>query len=203
MGALTPEEKVRQEYLGVLVEHYGYSLEQIDEEGEVTGRGSGQARADFVIWRSAQDRAGKRNPLIVVECKSDNVTIKPADYGQGDNYARLSGAPFFVTHNSQETRFGACSRQDAQGVWKKSRTSPMPTRADKEIRKILERLKVFKEDEFANLLHECHNVIRNREKKDPAAAFDEIAKILFVKVCVERELRETPAPEHVHRRLPR
>jgi type I restriction enzyme M protein len=32
-------------------------------------------------------------------------------------------------------------------------------------------------------------VIRNREKKDPAAAFDEIAKILFIKVWVERELR--------------
>jgi type I restriction enzyme M protein len=32
-------------------------------------------------------------------------------------------------------------------------------------------------------------VIRNREKLDPAAAFDEIAKILFVKVYVERELR--------------
>ncbi|MFH1171904.1 MAG: N-6 DNA methylase, partial [bacterium] len=47
----------------------------------------------------------------------------------------------------------------------------------------------FKEDEFAKLLHECHNVIRNREKLDPAAAFDEIAKILFVKVYVERELR--------------
>ncbi len=31
-------------------------------------------------------------------------------------------------------------------------------------------------------------MIRNREKKDPAAAFDEIAKILFVKVWVEREL---------------
>ena len=50
------------------------------------------------------------------------------------------------------------------------------------------KLKVFKEDEFANLLHQCHNVIRNREKKDPAAAFDEIAKILFIKVYVERKL---------------
>jgi type I restriction enzyme M protein len=35
----------------------------------------------------------------------------------------------------------------------------------------------------------AHNVIRNREKRDPVAAFDEIAKILFVKVFVERELK--------------
>ncbi|MEH1820331.1 MAG: N-6 DNA methylase [Nostoc sp.] len=40
------------------------------------------------------------------------------------------------------------------------------------------------------MLHQCHNVIRNREKKDPAAAFDEIAKILFVKTGIERRLRE-------------
>ena len=43
--------------------------------------------------------------------------------------------------------------------------------------------------EFADLLHQCHNIIRNRQKLDPAAALDEIAKILFVKVYVERELR--------------
>jgi type I restriction enzyme M protein len=48
---------------------------------------------------------------------------------------------------------------------------------------------VFREDEFADLLHQCHNIIRNREKLDPAAAFDEIAKILFIKVCFERRLK--------------
>jgi len=33
------------------------------------------------------------------------------------------------------------------------------------------------------------NVIRNREHLDPAAAFDEIAKVLFVKTWVEREMK--------------
>lgn len=59
----------------------------------------------------------------------------------------------------------------------------------KQIEALLSRLKTFKEDEFAALLHQCHNVIRNREKKDPVAAFDETVKILFVKVFVERELK--------------
>jgi type I restriction enzyme M protein len=66
---------------------------------------------------------------------------------------------------------------------------PHADASDKEIEELISKLKVFKEDEFARLLHDCHNVIRNREKLDPAAAFDEIAKILFVKVFVERELR--------------
>ncbi|MCV4939395.1 type I restriction enzyme HsdR N-terminal domain-containing protein, partial [Escherichia coli] len=77
----------------------------MDEELEVTGRGSGHARADFVIWRSAEDKANQKNPLIIVECKSDNVTISVKDYGQGDNYARLTGAKFFVTHNNRETKY--------------------------------------------------------------------------------------------------
>jgi len=81
----TPEESVRQSFLPVLVAEYGYSLEQMDEELEVTGRGSGHARADFVIWRSSEDKDNQKNPLIVVECKSDNVTISVKDYGQGDN----------------------------------------------------------------------------------------------------------------------
>ena len=101
----TPEERVRQEYLLVLANEYGFKLDQIAEEMEVTGRGSGHPRADFVIWRSTQDKADGKNRLVVVECKSDNVTIRPADYGQGDNYARLSGARFFVTHNHHETKF--------------------------------------------------------------------------------------------------
>jgi Type I restriction enzyme R protein N terminus (HSDR_N) len=85
----TPEETVRQEYLAnVLVKEYGFSLTQIAEEYEVTGRGSAHARADFVIWRTAADKLDKNPPLIIVECKSDNVTIRPYDYGQGDIYVR-------------------------------------------------------------------------------------------------------------------
>src|SRR5438094_6584903 len=73
---LTPEEKVRQDYLRVLVNEYGYAIDQIAEEIDVTGRGAAQARADFVIWKSAQDNRDKNSPLIIVECKADNVTIK-------------------------------------------------------------------------------------------------------------------------------
>jgi type I restriction enzyme M protein len=185
----TPEEKVRQEFLPVLVNEYGFSLEQMGEEIEVTGRGSGHARADFVIWKSAQDKTDKKTPLIIVECKSDNVTIKADDYGQGDNYARLTNARFFVTHNSRETRFWRVVHDKMPKTLEEIENIPHADATDKEIEALLSKLKTFKEDEFADLLHQCHNVIRNREKLDPAAAFDEIAKILFVKVDIERRLR--------------
>lgn len=185
----TPEEAVRQEYLLILMHEYGFSIDQIDEEVEVTGRGSGHARADFVIWRSPKDKSDSKPPLIVVECKSDNVTISAADYGQGDNYARLTNAPFFVTHNNSETRFWRVRKDKMPGYLEEIEGIPHADATDDQVKKLLERLKVFKENEFADLLHQCHNVIRNREKKDPVAAFDEIAKILFVKVFVERELK--------------
>jgi type I restriction enzyme M protein len=185
----TPEETVRQEYLCVLINEYGFDLGQVAEELEVTGRGSGHARADFVIWRTAQDKRDSRNPLIIVECKSDNVTIRPGDYGQGDNYARLSGARFFVTHNSRETKYWRVVHDKMPKALEELSNVPHADASDSEIDRLIAELKVFKEDEFATLLHQCHNVIRNREKLDPAAAFDEIAKILFIKVYVERELR--------------
>ncbi len=99
-----PEEVVRQEFVCRLVNDYGFSLDQMGEELEVQ-RGRQSAEADIVIWRTAQDKRDAKPPLIVVECKADNVTISPKDYGQGESYARIVDAPFFVTHNNRETRF--------------------------------------------------------------------------------------------------
>lgn len=185
----TPEERVRQEYLCVLVNEYGYSLEQIDEELSVTGKGSGDARADFLIWRTPREKADKKTALIVVECKADNVTIDNRTYLQGANYAQYERAKFFVTHNNRESKFWKVNLEKRMPNFDEIEDIPHADATDKEIEEIISRLKVFREDEFADLLHQCHNIIRNREKLDPAAAFDEIAKILFVKVCFERRLK--------------
>jgi type I restriction enzyme M protein len=186
---LTPEERVRQEFLFVMINEYGYMLDQIAEETPVTGRGAAQARADFLIWRTPEARTRQEHALIVVECKADNVTISLKDYTQGANYAQYEHARFFVTHNHRETKYWKVDAAKRMPNYDEIVNIPHADATDTEIDKLLERLKVFKEDEFAKLLHDCHNVIRNREKLDPAAAFDEIAKILFVKVYVERELR--------------
>jgi type I restriction enzyme M protein len=79
----TPGEKVRQEYLCALVNEYGYALEQIAKELSVTGRRSGNAGADFVIWRTSGEREANKLPLIVIECKADNVTIDSKDIRTG------------------------------------------------------------------------------------------------------------------------
>lgn len=185
----TPEEIVRQNYLLTLVNEYGYSLDQIDEELAITGRGSGKARADFVIWKTTEDKQKAKAPLVIVECKSDNITVSAKDYAQGENYARITNAPFFTTHNSKETKFWRVKKDRMPGYTEEIEDMPKAGATEKQIVDLLARLKVFKENEFADLLHTCHNIIRNREKLDPAAAFDEIAKILFMKVYAERHLK--------------
>lgn len=185
----TPEEKVRQTFVCTLVNHYGYELAQMSEEVK-TKEGKGSTRADIVIWKTPKDKQERKSPLIIVECKADTIRISEEDYKQGESYARIANAPFFVTHNSYETRFWRVIKDKMPGFIQEIANIPNNHDSDKEIQKILDSLMVFKEDEFANLLHKCHNIIRNIEKLDPAAAFDEIAKILFMKVFVERNLRK-------------
>ncbi|HLL71158.1 MAG TPA: N-6 DNA methylase [Pyrinomonadaceae bacterium] len=194
----TPEELVRQQYLCVLVNEYGYALDQIAEEQAVPlARGAAKARADFIVWRSAQDKIDDKPPFIVIECKADNITIDQQTYQQGANYAQYQRAPFFVTHNNRETKYWKVDLERRAPNFYEISNIPHADDNDRQIKELLSKLKVFKENEFADLLHKCHNVIRNREHLDPAAAFDEIAKILFLKVNNERRLRQGRARKNL------
>ena len=196
---VTPEETVRQGYLLTLVNEYGYELGQIGEELSLTGRGAAQARADFAIWASAQDKKDKKPPRIVVECKADNIRISERDYTQGEYYARVLDAPFFVTHNHRETRYWKVLKDKQPGYRQEIENIPHADDSEKEIKELLKKLRVFREEEFAKVLHDCHNIIRNRQHLDPVKAFDEIAKILFIKVVQERKLKKAKQRDNLFR----
>jgi type I restriction enzyme M protein len=187
----TPEELVRQDYVCTLVNEYDYKPEQMAEELRPPGvRGTSSARADIVIWRTVAEKNDGDKPLLVIECKADNVTIDQTTYIQGGNYANWCKAPFFVAHNHRQTKFYRVDHEKLSPNWTEIKDIPHNGATQKEIEEILASLRTFREDEFADLLHQCHNVIRNREHLDPAAAFDEIAKILFVKTWSERRMRD-------------
>lgn len=187
---LKPEEEVRQRYVCRLVDSYGYGIKQMGEEVKVTNsqRGQGAARADIVVWRNEEDKRKGKNALIVVECKAENVTIRQADYFQGYNYAAWAGAKFFVTTNLKETRIFKVV-EDAMPK-KLEEIADIPSADivddDKKIKAMLLQTKAFTRDEFSRLLFKCHNIIRNNDKLSPEAAFDEISKILFIKIRYER-----------------
>ena len=192
MLTMIPEERVRQAYICHLVNHYGYSLDQMGEEVLVSNsqRWLGKARADIVIWKTKEDKEKNRHAFIVIECKAQNVKIQRQDYFQWANYASWTHAQFFITTNEKETKFFKTGETIPVGFLDEINDIPSAKDIgnDKKIAEILSQTKTFTRDEFQNLLLQCHNVIRNNDSLSPEMAFDEISKILFMKIRYERNV---------------
>jgi type I restriction enzyme M protein len=190
---LKPEEEVRQKYICRLVNNYGFSIDQMEQEKTVNNsqRGTGRARADIIVWRSKEDKLAnpQKSPIIIVECKAESVTIHEEDYYQGYNYALIAGADFFVTTNLKETRIFKVIKGEMPKRLEEIVDIPDAEKAkdQKELDKLLSQTKAFTREEFSRLLFKCHNIIRNNDKLSPEAAFDEISKILFIKIRFERK----------------
>lgn len=194
----SPEEKVRHEYIDRLINYYGFNINQIEQDAKIKDIKKNRilAKADIVVWRSFEERKNKSIPLIVVECKAEQVTIKAEDYFEGTEFARLSHASFFVTTNQKQTRifskFFKIDKADNISELTEIKDIPHANSAndDKVINGLLGQTVEFARDEFSRLLLKCHNIIRNNDKLSPEAAFDEISKILFIKTLKERENNE-------------
>ncbi len=187
----TPEEEVRQEYICRLVNHYGFSIDQMKQEVTVSNssRGQGRASADIVVWKTKEDKNNDISPVIVVECKAENITIREEDCFQGSNYASWAGADFFVTTNLKETRIFKVVKGRIPKRLEEIIDIPKAEiiNDSKKITELLKQTKAFTRDEFSKLLFTCHNIIRNNDKLSPEAAFDEISKLLFIKIRYERD----------------
>jgi type I restriction enzyme M protein len=185
--ARKPEEMVRQGFIYRLHEQWGYPLEQMRQEVR-TQRGRGSTRADVVVADSPQAAKENRNWIIVVETKAETVPINPDDYGQGESYARAVGAEFLVMHNEKETSF---CRLVPAAPGDRVEITAIPRANElgdaRRLDEIRHSTKTFTRDEFQRLLFECHSILRDNHKMDPGAAFDEISKILFIKMAYERQ----------------
>ncbi|MGE5795378.1 MAG: N-6 DNA methylase, partial [Ignavibacteria bacterium] len=117
-----------------------------------------------------------------------HITVHEEDYYQGFNYASWAGADFFVTTNLKETRIFKVVKGELPKKLEEIVDIPDGTTAvnDKKVKDLLAQTKAFTRDEFSRLLFKCHNIIRNNDKLSPEAAFDEISKILFMKIRYER-----------------
>jgi len=181
-----PEEVVRQRFVRTLVQDYGYTLEQMDQERR-TQHGHKSPRADIVVWESAADKQDNRTPVLVIECKTDTIQIQERDYYQGESYARATACEFFVATNVRHTTpFKLVPGLPGEFV----AINEIPKASDwgnaKRLKEIREKLRTFNRKEFQDLLFDCHCILRDVHKMDPGRAFDTISKILFIKMYVER-----------------
>lgn len=94
---LTPEEVVRQLYLSVLIEDYGYSASRMELEYEVTF-GREKKRADIVIF----DKQETTTPYIIVELKKPKLKEGKE---QLKSYCNATGAPIAVWSNGLQVSY--------------------------------------------------------------------------------------------------
>ena len=159
-------------------------------------------RADIVVWESRETKAANRTPVLVIECKAENIDVNIKDYYQGESYARAVGCEFFIAHNA---RFTAIFRLIPGTPGDFAQINEIPRSSDwgnaKRIEELKSELRAFNRKEFQDLLFKCHSILRDVHKMDPGRAFDTISKILFVKMYVERSgLHGTFAVDYLDRR---
>jgi len=189
-----PEEIVRQEFICKLINEYGYSLEQMAQEVKLTTsvRGTGRASADIVIWKNETEKKKNKTAFLVVELKADYLRLKVEDCYQGYNYATWSRAKLFAISNGHELQVYKTVEEELP--LKLQPVNDIPNAKDildsKKLEDALKKTKEFTGDEFAKLLHKCHNIIRNNDKLSPESSFDEISKILFIKIMYERNPKQ-------------
>ncbi|OIR25532.1 DNA methyltransferase [Bathymodiolus thermophilus thioautotrophic gill symbiont] len=166
----------------------------MDQEVKLTSsqRGTGRASADLVVWKTEEEKRGNKTAFLVVELKAENLKLKVEDCYQGYNYATWSRAKLFAISNSKELQVYKTIEDEIPLNLQPVNDIPNAETIldNKKLEKALAKTKEFTGDEFAKLLHKCHNIIRNNDKLSPEASFDEISKILFIKIMYERNPRQ-------------
>ena len=121
----TPEETVRQEFIAILMNEYGYPANRIRREvpiyhgsSELMDRDGAPVRADLVVYanRTAAAKRDQGQIVFVVECKKPD---EKSGYAQLVSYIFSTNAPGGVWTNGTEgehadTRFYRVDRQVGQ-----------------------------------------------------------------------------------------
>ena len=191
-----PEEQVRAGYYVELIERYQYPENRIDLEVTVPRR-TPSDYADIVIY---QDDA-KTEPYIVIECKKDGISGLEFDQAIEQAFGNcnsLSGHYAGVVAGNTRRffnvkDFGAMERD--QNV-----IANIPVR-DGEVPAWRYRkgdpnwdLQVVGKGELTRVLGKCHDTLWQGGKLAPTDAFDELSKILFIKIRDEKRPRDPGDP---------
>ena len=184
------KQKLTETFFQRLVDSYGYLPEQMEFNVKV----SPTSVADIAIWRSPDDKKSGLSPdiYVLVACKAEHIKIKAEDYFEQYKQAVLNDMAFYVAHNLKETKVFYIDR-NARPL-KIERISDFPTAqdvaSDQNLTLFVNKVRGYSKDKFLKTLTRCHNIIRNVDKLSPEAAFDEISKILFIKMLYERDAKD-------------
>jgi len=180
----TPEGRVRAQWVAKLINEYGYDQIQLAlnvPAGAGRNAETSSVFADIVAYRDRR----RREPFLVVETKSPTES---RGLSQAESYARNLGADYHAWSNGDNTRFFRTAKYRDQSLevgniphWLGE--NPIGERLPK-----TRDLPPFRDEpHLRNVVKACHDRIFFRLGHDPAKAFDELMKLLFVKLYDERE----------------
>lgn len=182
-------DEIRHRYVKRLVDAYGYLLDQMCLNEKNGAQSSLDDACDIVVWSSIKEKEKDVAPLICIQCKSDEMQICIEDYKDGLNEAHTKRTKFFVAVNNKESRVYkvAAKEENSAHVVEIVEIPSAIAAGDKRlIERLLKQRRDFSREDFSLALTKCHSIIRNNDKLSPEAAFDEISKILFIKIRYER-----------------
>ena len=184
-----PEEKTRASFYCDLVTKLNYPPENIDIEVEVYRR-LPKDFADIVVFSDA----AHTKPFIVVEAKQEGVTAAVFDaaitqaWGNANNLRAK-----YAVAVSGHLQFAF----EAKGFERKNRAKyavNLPERYGAPVKFRLKKgdvkwdLQPQTLDELRVLFQQCHDVLWEGGRRNPAEAFDEMSKLMFCKIQDERHL---------------
>ena len=192
-----PEEQVRARYYVELIERYQYPETRIDLEVTVPRRTPSDF-ADIVIF---QDDA-KKNPYIVVECKKDGISDMEFDQAIEQvfgNCNSLSGHYAAIIAGNTRRFFDVENSEALERL--ENVIADIPIGYDGPVQEWRYRkgdadwdLQVVERAALIQALEKCHNTLWQSGKRAPTDAFDELAKILFIKIRDEKKPRRADVP---------
>ena len=187
-----PEEQIRASYYVELIERYQYPETRINLEVKVPRRTPSDF-ADIVVF----DDDEQQIPYVVVECKKDKIS--EAEFSQAieqafGNCNSLSGDLCGVVAGNTRRFFEVKAHNALERTQNIIADFPIGYGTVQEWRYKKGdpnwELLVVERAELIRALEKCHDTLWQGGRLTPTDAFDELAKLLFIKIRDEKKARQ-------------
>lgn len=177
----TPEEKNRQIFERRLVEEYDYSKRAIDIEVPIkSGIGFMPKRADIVVYRDGKDRDPTRNAYIIVETKKQD---RKDGIDQLESYINNTTAEYGVWFNGKEIVY--LHRLKKPHAFREIPDIPAKGETLEDIG-LYQKKDLKPATELKVVFETCHNYIYANEGLLKERVFNEVLKLIFIKMVDEK-----------------
>jgi len=182
-----PEEIVRQKYLRILHEEYGYPKENMNKEVSIYSGSSlvndvitnKPKRADIVIYKN--DKQKYDEIYIIVECKQETVE---AGELQAKSYGNNTTASIVIWHNGIDTKIWERQKPVKYGYKKRLY---LPRNGEYYGEKVIFKKDLIPAYDLQSKFKSIHNnIYANTKSSDKTWVFNQMLYLLFIKMYDEK-----------------